>query len=324
MSTPSTPSMPPAALAARAVRLSADIYLPLAGLRAKYPAAIIREAGCDRVMIVKQESAESAEIPPSAFPLSAFSASSCLKNSPLWVVFMGTHDRASLISDLDVKRHAIGDGREVHSGFDNGVEELFPDILSAISQVGTPGPGVRLVWTGHSRGASQAILAADRWETYCSGGVSPPLNGDGHRPPLQTAGVFAFAPARPGNAAFRDRYNFRLGHKTFFYHHGADIVPWLPGWLLGNRHVGHRLWFPDFSVLGGTGDPPVPFGDPPVGRRQVAAGDGRVARPTQPILDPPLPPLALNLLRVLWRRQARGLESLLADHHVSTYVQLLT
>jgi len=186
-------SLPPSAfrLARTAVQLSADIYLPKGELETKYPTAIIREAGCDRVMVlrIEQEIAEIAERKSS----SASSASSCLRNSILWVVFMGTHDLKSLISDLDVKRHSLGDGREVHAGFDNGVEELWPDILAGISEAGMPGgstarlsspkselaevPGVQspdgfpipnrdpyLIWTGHSRGASQAILAADRWE----------------------------------------------------------------------------------------------------------------------------------------------------------------
>jgi len=278
--------LPPADLARQAVQLSADVYLPKAELEAKYPMAIIREAGCDRVMMVRVASG----LRPDS---SAHSA-----DSTFWIVFMGTHNLKSLISDLKIKRHNIGGDREVHAGFDNGVEELWPDILDAISALSSSPQPSALGWTAHSRGASQAILAADKFEDW--------LNA---RPTLErvwTQWVLPFAPARPGNAAFRDRYNFRLGHKTFFYHHGADIVPWLPGWLMGNRHVGHRLWWPDKVGTPGPG---------------VRSPDGSASRPC---LDPSLPPLALNLAKLLCRHQARGLEALLADHHVSTYVKLLT
>ena len=95
---------------------------------------------------------------------------------------------------------------------------------------------------------------------------------------------------------FRDSYNAILGHKTFFYHHGADIVPWIPGWLMGNRHVGHRLWWTDY----------------------------RFTWTEEPTTDPPLFELAANLGMLLWRRRAIGFEALLADHRVSTYQALLT
>jgi len=150
---------------------------------------------------------------------------------------------------------------------------------------------------------------------------SDPLTTN-HFPPT-TAFVLPIAPARPGNAAFGDRYNFRLGHKTFFYHHGADIVPWLPGWLLGNRHVGHRVWFPDGNPDSHR-DHRVWFPDlVPIPNRDRPRQSAALCREPQRVLDPSLPPLALNLAWLLCRQRARGLEALLADHHVATYEALL-
>jgi len=181
-------------LSQTAVQLSADIYLPKGELETQYPTAIIREAGCDRVMIWREEPRAETQSPAEGKSNHAFSSAPFAPlRETIWVVFMGTHNLPSLMSDLDVRRHSLGDGREVHAGFDNGVEELWPDILAGISEAGMPGgstarlsspkselaevPGVQspdgfpipnrdpyLIWTGHSRGASQAILAADRWE----------------------------------------------------------------------------------------------------------------------------------------------------------------
>jgi hypothetical protein len=65
---------------------------------------------------------------------------------------------------------------------------------------------------------------------------------------------------------------------------------------MGNRHVGHRLWWTDY----------------------------RFTWTEEPTTDPPLFELAANLGMLLWRRRAIGFEALLADHHVSTYQALLT
>jgi hypothetical protein len=137
-----------------------------------------------------------------------------------------------------------------------------------------------IYFTGHSRGASLALLAADRWFANWSG-------------PSAIAGVFAFAPARPGNAAFRDRYNARLGNITWCFQHSADVVPWEPPWLLGNRGVGQQVWFAPYL--------------------------------TTPMINPPLWLIGLSCAAVTiagWRKRPPQIEQL-ADHHVSTYVKLL-
>ncbi len=210
--------LPPHDLECQAVQLSADIYLPMAQLQAKYPSAIIREAGCDRFMVWK------------CFPY-------------IFVVFMGTHDFWSLLSDFDMKRHraSIGHG-EVHEGFDQGVEELWSDLLAAIHSLGDG--DCFLVWTGHSRGATQTIMSAGRYAAWVELRDDPPVT--------KTRWILPIAPARPGDAVYRNWYNSLLGDVTFCYTHGADIVPWESPYVLGNRGVGHRVWFPDLVAPGAT------------------------------------------------------------------------
>jgi hypothetical protein len=258
--------------ARQAVQLSADIYLPRAELQAKYPDAAIIEAGCDRCMVLKLL-------------------------TRIYVAFMGTHDLPSLISDFDVKRKPFLPessgiaGLEVHSGFINGVDELWPGIVRAIDA--RANGYSTLILTGHSRGASQAELFAARYFDLPSKLI----------PPIEA--VLPIAPARPGNAAFRDWYNRRLGSVTYFFHHGADIVPWEGPWFMGNRGVGHRVWFPD--VL------PVAFKDTLLDVRPA-------------VIDPSLEELAGACALLTWRAWVNCPPQIeqLKDHHVDTYIRLLT
>lgn len=246
---------PPRELEIRAVNLAADVYLPRPGLEAKYPGAVIIEAGCDRCMVVKLAS----PVNPS--------------ESFLWIVFRGTCNVPGWESDLDALRYKIADPRiEVHAGFNNGLDLLWRNLCTAIAALGDS----RLIFVGHSRGATMAILAADRYRNHCA-----------------IAWVIPFAPARPGNAAFRDRYNAVLGGRTYFFHHGADIVSWEAPYLLGWRHCGHRVWFPDCGCV-------------------------------QPSVDPCLLRLALNVGWLCYRRGMMGLVPMLEDHGISTYQKLLT
>ena len=148
--------LPPPQLARLSVQLSADIYLPRAELQAKYPGAIIIPGGCDRGMVVRLEVSDQR---PEASP-----------TSYVFVVFEGTHDLKSLIADLAVKRHPYAGG-EIHSGFDDGLMSMWDDILVAIHALARPGD--LLVWSGHSRGASQCEDAACRWESLLAG-PNPP------------------------------------------------------------------------------------------------------------------------------------------------------
>jgi hypothetical protein len=254
------PPVPYDALKARlACQLSADVYLPFVPLQEKYPSAIFIPGDCEKVMVW-------------------FNA------GITWVVFEGTHDLASLLQDFEVKRQAIAGGGSLHSGFVRGVEKIWEglfDFLRKFSTLGCP-----LIFSGHSAGATKAIIAASRWEAERVA-----------RPEMNLAPiiyVLPFAPARPGDAIFRARYNAALGNRTWCFQHGADIVPWEPPYLLGNRGVGHCVWFDAYD--------------------------------SEPILDPGLLRMALYCGAVTyagWRKRPPQIEQL-ADHHVNTYLRLFS
>jgi hypothetical protein len=105
------------------------------------------------------------------------------------------------------------------------------------------------------------------------------------------AAVYPFAPCRPGDAKFRDFYDARLQARTFNFVHSADIVPRETPYILGNRHVGTEIWF---DVLG------------------------------VPHVEAPLWAKALSDLADIYAAWRHGKLALLDDHHVSTYVKLLT
>ena len=339
--------LPPRWAESQAAMLSSDVYLPKSQLQTKYPTAIIREAGCDRFMVLKMQNAE-------CKMQNEKSALSTLHSplSTIFVAFMGTHDKASLMSDLKVKRRAIGNGEEVHSGFDQGVEELWTELLAAIRHFDDG--NCALIGTGHSRGASQVEDAMKRIAELRIAELTPhpgplparaereqnkkedwtphpgPLPARAEReqnkkedwtphpgplPRAERGNIFPpilwvlpVAPARIGNARYRNAYNAALGDRTFFYHHGADIVPWLPPYYPlprfwdGNRHVGHRIWFPD-----------------PVKMQNAECRIQNAGR----IVNPSLGRLALNLAALLKRQGLEGLENLLDDHHVNTYLKLM-
>ena len=226
----------------------------------------------------------------------------------IYVVFTGTRDLEGLLSDFDAVRVPFvsemrdlalqrgllsdfdavripferdGGVAAVHAGFDRGLDVFWPLILATIQHVSSTGPaGARpaITFVGHSRGASQAILAAMKYWL---------------REELPVDFVHAFAPARPGNAAFRNCYNRILGRRTNCYQHSADIVPWEPPWIWGSRAVGRRIWFSPFLQ--------------------------------SPVVNPRLPLLAASCALLTLRGWVKHPPQIvqLADHHIAAYRALL-
>jgi Lipase (class 3) len=81
--------------------------------------------------------------------------------------------------------------------------------------------------TGHSLGGALAMLFAYRWSN----------------PTIPIAGIYTFGQPRVGDAKFRRRYDVLLGARTFRVVNEEDIVPRVPGLLLGYRHAGQEVFF---------------------------------------------------------------------------------
>ncbi len=104
-------------------------------------------------------------------------------------------------------------------------------------------PNAPLYLTGHSLGASLAVLAAAHL-SYAEG--------------LPVDSVYTFGEARVGNGAFRDFYNQGM-HVSWRVTHHKDPVPHMPMESLGFRHIATEVWYHDkegtaYKVCDGTGE----------------------------------------------------------------------
>jgi triacylglycerol lipase len=124
----------------------------------------------------------------------------------------------------------------VHHGFYQAyldVREQVADRVSSlmIGAARNPNdaqPTLPIYVTGHSLGAALALLCA--------------LDLDNRG--FVIGGVYTFGGPRVGDVAWLDLYDASLKEKTFRFVNELDIVPRVPGLLMGYRHVGHEVFFP--------------------------------------------------------------------------------
>ncbi len=128
----------------------------------------------------------------------------------------------------------------LHSGFEQAVETVLPDIRMALGKRAAPNQTV--FFTGHSLGGALAILAAWRISRL---------------PNAPEIVVYTFGSPRNGGQEFFNDYTPRLGDFTFRMVHGTDIVPTVPPTLLDDlsscrtgRAVPDRRTFPRRSAHG--------------------------------------------------------------------------
>lgn len=120
------------------------------------------------------------------------------------------------ITDFTPARSAT----DLHSGFQNAVETVWPAIKTAIEN--RPADEQFVFFTGHSLGGALAIIAAER--------AMRELN-------VQARAVYTYGSPRTGGAAFFDAYEPKLGSTTYRLVHGTDIVATVPP-TADFRHVG--------------------------------------------------------------------------------------
>lgn len=138
------------------------------------------------------------------------------------VAFRGT---ASLQNwRIDLQAAMNGDGE--HRGFVNAWVMLRAPVLKAVADLEAAGTPFKRVWfTGHSLGGALALLAAADYSDCLE------------------AGCYTFGQPRVSAKPFGMKMSayWRIVDKE-------DIVPNVPGLLMGYRHFGNLLFFPCLGV----------------------------------------------------------------------------
>ena len=145
------------------------------------------------------------------------------------VVFQGTRDLKQWLADFEVLLVKVSTlaGR-VHYGFWRDVDSIWARLLAYLRSL----PAKPIVLAGHSKGGAEAIPTAKLLK----------LQG------LPVHSVYTFGQPRVGDAQFAAAYSALLGDRTFRVVNQNDIVPRLPGWLMGFRHhVNHAF----ITIAGG-------------------------------------------------------------------------
>ena len=115
---------------------------------------------------------------------------------------------------------------EVHAGFLEDFQAIGGQVVDCVKTLLAGHDSFRPVYvTGHSLGGALAILCALEFV----------------REKIPVTGVYTFGQPRVGNRTFAGLYDARLADKTWRVVNANDIVPRLPGVLLGYRHCGHEV-----------------------------------------------------------------------------------
>jgi hypothetical protein len=186
---------------------------------------------------------------------------SSVQRNYIAVVFAGTDDLRSSLTDANIMMKPFGDGAnftvpdprvKIHAGFDNAVfnDNLFQNILERINHLRIDHLSARLFTTGHSLGASDSFLTAVGLTLYYQQQADE--NDDSvnkHHVPIVTS--LNFGCPRIGNSYWRDFVHFNpalnrhMGIWRFVL--GWDLVPRLPEFM---DHAGHTVQLYRNSVSG--------------------------------------------------------------------------
>ena len=132
------------------------------------------------------------------------------------------------VEDWITDFHAQVSADDLHSGFENAVNTVWPMIELAIRN--RPPTEAAVFFTGHSLGGALAIIAADFAMSRLG---------------VNATAVYTFGSPRNGGQAFFSRYTPPLGNATFRLVDGTDIVATVPPSLGGEfRHVGRSMQCP--------------------------------------------------------------------------------
>ena len=160
------------------------------------------------------------------------------RGSGVMIVSFGGTDPlvlANWITDFRIARNAAG----AHVGFVEALDIMWDEIAAALRKQ----PAAPLLFTGHSLGASLALL--------CAGRALEQLG-------LEPAAVYGFGMPRSGDAGFAARLNAAFGARLYRLAHGEDVVPSLPPAALGFCHAGRYLRCASHTRFDAAGLSPAP------------------------------------------------------------------
>lgn len=175
----------------------------------------------------------------------------------LVVAFRGSKDAEDYIQDgkfafTDLVYTAGAPGWElparVHDGFLEDFDSLDEDLVHAVNGALTGRLKTPIFITGHSLGGALAILCALEFA----------------RLKYNIAGIYTFGGPRVGNSAFEKIYDTTdstdatqgtLGVITYRIVNENDIVPRVPPWINGYRHVGQNIFLPVGTKTGWVRNP---------------------------------------------------------------------
>jgi hypothetical protein len=130
------------------------------------------------------------------------------------VAVRGTYCPVDFITDAKCWRKRLGDGVEIHAGFDDGVNSIYNKLVFALA----PLPPKPTFFLGHSYGGACAVRFADLWDQRRA------LRGD-----VDTiAGIYTVGQPRLYNRAGAAKYDARLGTRTIRLVFEEDMVARIP------------------------------------------------------------------------------------------------
>jgi triacylglycerol lipase len=134
------------------------------------------------------------------------------------IAFRGTTTLRDFVTDAQAWRENLADC-QIHCGFLAAWKSVMDGIATQLVTL----PPKPLFITGHSLGGALAVLCANV------------LAGRVHS-------VYTFGQPRVGNADFANRSRALLSGRHFRIVNANDIVPRLPGALIGYRHSGEQIF----------------------------------------------------------------------------------
>lgn len=138
------------------------------------------------------------------------------KENIQYVCFRGSNSIENWCSNIQYRTNNYG----AHSGIAH-LERLTRGKLKDMLHLNKP-----TVFSGHSLGGAIAIMSAF-WLNKSS---------------INVKSVYTFGSPRFCKKNFANYVNLQLGDKIFRFVNENDIVPTVPLWVMGFRHVGTEIW----------------------------------------------------------------------------------